>query len=597
MTTTERESFGGDGSGETAVVAGNATAPCEGAAKKKNGPEELTANVRHHPAAVNLPLDEARERYSHDPLQEVAQLYGGDLQSGTVPHFIDEAKQTVESVTINALAQGGCLPFRVKVWIEEDGFHHELLAEEAAIPALLAKYVGRSSLALKNGVRRKCSDTGNAERLFDSFGGDLLFEATRRRWRFWDGRVWALDETGIARHCARAVVRSIPSEAQGCENEEERRLILKHAMRSDDSHRIDALLKEAATLPGFATTSGTFDRDRMLFNSPNGQIDMRSGRLLPHNPADRITRISPVAYDPAAKCPRFERFLSEIMLGREELIIFLQRWFGYNLTGVMREQVSVFAYGTGANGKSTLYDLISAIMGDYAATTPAETFVVRNRPSIPNDLAALDGPRMLRASESEAGAPLAESIFKTANGGDPVSARFLHGEFFSYLPQFKLNLQTNHRPRVRGSDNAVWRRILLVPFEATFDEAHRDKDLGAKLLAEAPGILAWAVRGCLDWQERGLGIPSIVRAATDDYRQSEDTLGAFVADTCSLGVDGLARGSELYREYRGWAERSGERVMSGKAFALAMQERGLTREHTRAGSIWKGISICDGDRS
>ena len=250
-----------------------------------------------------------------------------------------------------------------------------------------------------------------------------------------------------------------------------------------------------------------------------------------------ITKLAPVNFEPDAACPRWLEFLSRIMDGNEQLIDFLQRAVGYALTGETSEQCLFIFYGSGANGKSTFLQTMSYVLGDYSMSTPTETLLVKRRGAIPNDVARLKGARFVIACEADAENRLAESLIKQMTGGDTISARFLHQEWFDFEPTHKVFFGTNHKPVIKGTDYAIWRRIRLVPFEITIPEGERDKNLPEKLKAEADGILAWAVQGCLVWQQQGLGVPEEVKAATDSYREEMDILGEFLKDRCRLSLE------------------------------------------------------------
>ena len=285
----------------------------------------------------------------------------------------------------------------------------------------------------------------------------------------------------------------------------------------------------------------------------------------------------PIDFDPDAECPIFLAFLERVMAGNCALIAFLQRAVGYSLTGLTGEQVLFLLYGLGANGKSTLLEILRALLGDYAQQTEFSTFLVRKQDGVRNDLARLRGARFVSAVEMEGERRLSEALVKQLTGGDTISARFLFSEFFEFLPAFKLWLAANHKPEIRGTDHAMWRRVRLIPFTVTIPDDAQDKSLPAKLRAELPGILAWAVRGCLQWQANGLDAPDEVTRATEDYRAEMDVLGDFLAERCidESGTHVLA--ADLYGAYRLWSEQNGAEAISGVAFARRLTERGFTR--------------------
>jgi P4 family phage/plasmid primase-like protien len=336
---------------------------------------------------------------------------------------------------------------------------------------------------------------------------------------------------------------------------------------------VKAILGLASSDPLVAIDASEFDRGKFLFNCDNGTIDLTTGRLQPHDPRDLITKVSPVKYDPKATCPTWERFLSEIMAGRAPLVTFLQLSIGYSLSGSTREQCFFIEYGKGANGKTVFSKTFRALSGEYGSETPAETLMVkRNENAVPNDLARLVGVRYVGANETEDGQRLAEAKVKGLTGDDPIVARFFRKEFFEFEPEFKLWLRTNHKPVIKGTDEGIWRRIRLIPFDVQFTAEKQDKTLQDRLLAELPGILAWAVRGCIEWQRRGnLAEPDEVRAAVAEYRQDSDTLGSFLE---TLDAEKY-RSKELHDLYLKWCEEAGERQrLNMKVFGSRLSEAG-----------------------
>lgn len=327
----------------------------------------------------------------------------------------------------------------------------------------------------------------------------------------------------------------------------------------------------------------------------NGTVDLRTGELRPHRREDLITRLAPVEYDPDAEAPLWEAFLRRIMDGNEDLIRFLQRAVGYSLTGDTSEQCFFLLYGTGANGKSTFLEAIRAMLGDYAQQADFGTFLVQNRDGPRNDVARLVGARFVSAVEVESGRRLSETLVKQLTGNDRVVARFLYREHFEFVPTFKLWLAANHKPVIRGADHAIWRRIKLIPFQVTIPPEDRDRQLAARLRAELPGVLAWAVRGCLEWQQYGLGEPPEVTEATNEYRAEMDPLGPFFGERCVLHPNARAYAGELYAGYAAWCEQAGERPMSQREFGLRLQERGFERRIVRGRVVWVGLGLRGGE--
>jgi putative DNA primase/helicase len=284
--------------------------------------------------------------------------------------------------------------------------------------------------------------------------------------------------------------------------------------------------------------------------------------------------------------------LEEIFGGDRQLISFVQRAVGYSLTGDTREQCLFILHGNGANGKSTFLEILLKLLGSHAAITSFSTFLVHQNPGTPrNDVAKLHGARLVKATESQKQAMLDEAAVKEAVGGDTLSARFLFKEFFEFRPQFKLWLATNHRPSIHGTDDAIWRRIKLIPFERQFSGKQRDSKLREKLESELPGILAWAVRGCLEWQRVGLGTPPVVEKATLSYRQESDHYGRFLAECCTDRPRDEVSGSDLFDAYVQWCSRVKERPEPNNSFAKALLERGIRKKRKKTGVVYVGVGL------
>ncbi len=437
----------------------------------------------------------------------------------------------------------------------------------------------------------KLTEIGNAERLVAKYGNDIRFCHEWNKWLIWSGTHWQIDLTGEIDRMAKETVRAIYSEAFLQKDEEKRAALAKFAARSETSRAINAMVTLARSEQGIPVLSDELDSNIWLLNCKNGTLDLKTGNLKPHNRSDYITKYVPVEYNPIADCKEWATFLERIMDGKKDLISFLQRAIGYSLTGSTREQCLFILYGSGANGKSTFLETIAELLSGYAQRTPTDTLMAKDTSSVPNDLARLKGSRFVIASEAEEGKRFAESLVKQLTGSEKIAARFMRAEFFEFLPHFKLWIGTNHKPIIRGSDMAIWRRIRLIPFNVTIPEPERDKELPRKLRKELSGILNWAIMGCLEWQRKGLGEPEEVQAATEGYRNEMDAIGRFIQDCCITGVERSTKSSELYKVYRDWCRENNEYELTQTKFSIRIEERGFTKQKTRIGNYWNNIAI------
>jgi len=438
------------------------------------------------------------------------------------------------------------------------------------------------------------TDTGLAERFAKQHRDKIRYCHPWQKWVAWDGKRWRADDVGAAERLAKETARSILAEAAEEPDDETRDAIVSFARSAESASRRTAMLKLARSEEGIPILPDALDRDPWLFNCDNGTIDLRTGELHHHRQNDLITKLSPVAYLADAESPTWQRFLCDIFNDNAELIGFIQRLAGYCLTADVREQVLTIFHGAGANGKSTLLDAIQgALGGDYAMQAPSDMLMARSNDQHPTEKADLFGRRLVVAIETNEGRRLDEALTKSLTGGDRIRARRMREDFWEFPPTHKLILACNHKPEIRGTDHATWRRVRLVPFNVVFDAEHQDKQLPAKLAAEREGILAWAVAGCLEWQRDGLGLPGDVAAATESYRAEQDTVGEFVAQCCEVKPGARVRAGTLYGVYREWAERAGEPVIPQRAFGRRMTERGF--ERLKISGIWyTGVGLADG---
>jgi putative DNA primase/helicase len=436
------------------------------------------------------------------------------------------------------------------------------------------------------------TDVGNAQRLIQRHGHNLRYCHLWRKWLIWDGIRWVPDETGRIKFLAKETVRSIYAEAEQVQDERLRKDLAGYAIRSESVQKVEAMVKLAESERGIPVLPDYLDIAPWLLNVLNGTLDLKTGLLHEHDSEDLMTKLAPVEYGPDYKAPLWESFLEKIMDGNENLIRFLQRAVGYALTGDTSEQVIFILYGTGANGKTTFLQAISAMMGEYALHTPTETLLMKRQGSIPNDIARLRGARFVCAAEAEEGRRFAESLIKQLTGGDTISARFLNQEYFEFEPLFKIFLGTNHKPVIKGTDHAIWRRIRLIPFNIKIPDEDQDKELLGKLKRELPGILNWVLKGCMAWQRDGLGVPEEVKQATAGYREEMDVIAGFIADRCIEDPGAYVAVKDLYKAYKEWCEQGGERALTKRSFGTRLREMGFVSGRGTGGAHqWRGINV------
>lgn len=346
--------------------------------------------------------------------------------------------------------------------------------------------------------------------------------------------------------------------------------------------------------PYLSKSASDLDRKPYLFNCQNGTLDLRTGKLRPHHKSAMITQLADVVFDPQAKAPRFERFVDEIFNGDGDLAAFVQKAFGYSLTGDTKEQVLFLLYGSGANGKSTLVELMRSLLGDYGKTAQADTLMQKaaSGSEASPDIARLKGARLISLSEGDRTHKLNEALVKQLTGTDTVTTRALYKEPFEFKPEFKMFLSTNHLPKVTGSDHGMWRRVMSVPFLATFEGDRLDPDLSETLQREKSGVLNWLLEGCMKWQQEGLNPPQAVLEAKAYYRSASDHIARYLDDRTELAINATMTKADLYKDYQAWCIANGERFISNREFGEAVGKReGVAATRTKSAHCWTGIRL------
>lgn len=450
-------------------------------------------------------------------------------------------------------------------------------------------HVNIQNTAGVSGKRYTLDDTGNAQRFCDAYRSIILYHFTDKTWMFWQDGKWHIDAVCYHRVLADAIVEQMARDESLYDDIDAFR---KHLKKSRSFTAKTNMCREAEHL--LPATAGMFDRDKTVINCKNGVLSLKDGQIIPHEPAQMLTRQATVPYDENAPEPTvWLHFLHDIFGGDKDMICYIQKCIGYSLTGSTSEQCAFFLYGTGRNGKSTLLEVLRFIMGDYATNIQPQTIMVNpksgNAPS--SDIARLKGARLVTTVEPDEGMRLAEGLLKQLTGGDIVTARKMYGNEFEFKPEFKLWMATNYKIIIRGTDVGIWRRIHLIPFEVQIPEHKVDKSLKRKLFQECAGIFKWAVDGCRLWQKEGLTKPKAVVNATGEYKREMDTIGCFLSECCTDGEGQVAAG-KLFAAYLDWAHKNNEHTFTQTKFGQAIGKR-YERIHTKHGWVYRGIRLDD----
>ncbi len=435
---------------------------------------------------------------------------------------------------------------------------------------------------------RHLTDLGNAELFAAMYNNRVKFCPIWNKWLVWDGARWKIDDMKAVYNLGKATIQQIYRDALEELDDNTRKQLIRHALASESCSRINAMLELAKSEPSIAVAPEILDskETNMLLNVKNGTINLKTGELLPADPENHITKIADVEYQENAKAPLWEEFLMQVMDNNTDLINFLQRAVGYSLTSDVSEQCLFICYGTGANGKSVFLQTLLNLAGEYGRQVSKDLLIKKPNGSEehPTVIAELLGKRVAVTIEADEDSKLNEASVKWFTGNDKLSARFMRGDYFEFLPTHKLWFATNHKPTIRGTDNGIWRRIKLIPFNVTIPEEKQDKQLINKLTAELPGILAWAVQGCLLWQQEGLITPKEVINATNSYRAEMDVLADFLSQCTEAG--GRVYTGDLYNIYELWCRENGEVALSQRQLAIRLQEKGYTKTRSNGKNYW-----------
>ena len=429
-------------------------------------------------------------------------------------------------------------------------------------------------------LERTITQDGVARVFAYRFSGRLRYCHHSKSWYCWCGTHWQRDETNAAFEFVRVLAREVSEKGEAKD--------LKEIRKTAFASGVERFARSDQAL---AVTSAKWDLNAYLLGTPSGTVDLKTGRLRPSQPAEGITKVTAVGPASTGDCPLWHQFIHQTTNGNDDLARFLQQWAGYCLTGDISEHALFFGHGDGGNGKGIFVNTINGIMASYAVVAPPDTFTASNHDRHPAELAMLRGARLVTASETEKGRAWAENRIKQLTGGDPITARFMRGNFFTFQPTFKLTIIGNHQPTLENVDASTKRRFNIVPFE--HKPARPDLQLMDKLRAEWPAILRWMIDGCQDWQCGGLVRPTIVLEATAEYFDEQDLFGQWLAACCETVNPSATTGTSLlYDSWRSFAIKAGEKAGSHKAFGTAMEKRGFKRGRSGSSRFFRGVRLC-----
>lgn len=422
---------------------------------------------------------------------------------------------------------------------------------------------------------RSYDDTGNADRFIDRYGHLYKHSYITNKFYIYDGQKWKVDDRGAIRKLIDEMIESIKNEkvlhSEDVTEEEARETFQKYYKKTRGTQSKKNIMNEL--MHRKTVTPDEFDKDDMLLNVANGYIDLTSRELYKHDINRMFSQIANTDYSEKMQPAVWLDFLNDIFAGDKAVIRYIQKALGYSLTGSTREQVMFILFGKGRNGKSIFVETISEILGDYSNNMQAKSLMVKKNDNVNTDIARLSKARFVTSSEPNEGFRFDEGLIKQITGGDKVTARFLYAEEFEYTPKFKIWVSTNHKPIIRGTDDGIWRRLVLIPFDVQIPEEKVDKDLKYKLLREAPAILNWMAEGAYMWMREGLELPEKLKASSKAYRTEMDVIEQFIEDECKRVDDGRVKANELYSVYKNWANENNAYKMSNKDFGQKMKEK------------------------
>lgn len=441
---------------------------------------------------------------------------------------------------------------------------------------------------------RSYDDTGNADRFIDRYGHLYKHSYITNKFYIYDGQKWKVDDRGAIRKLIDEMIESIKNEkvlhSEDVTEEEAREAFQKYYKKTRGTQSKKNIMNEL--MHRKTVTPDDFDRDDMLINVANGYIDLTSRELYKHDINKMFSQITNTDYTEKMQPAVWLDFLNDIFAGDQKVIRYIQKALGYSLTGSTREQVMFILFGKGRNGKSIFVETIAEILGDYSNNMQAKSLMVKKNDNVNTDIARLSKARFVTSSEPNEGFRFDEGLIKQLTGGDKVTARFLYAEEFEYTPKFKIWVSTNHKPIIRGTDDGIWRRLVLIPFDVQIPEEKVDKDLKYKLLREAPAILNWMAEGAYMWMQEGLAMPEKLKEAVQKYRNEMDTLGQFIEDCCKVDKNSSEKVSNLHQAYKTWSNDNltSTKVLGMKSFSQKMEER-FVKESRRDANYFIGIEI------
>jgi len=460
------------------------------------------------------------------------------------------------------------------------------------------KYGGKLTTPLTLGLSKKALDEYTVmltEKNMSGLGGDItngkyfaivnrgkmVFVPELGGWLVFDESAgWIIAPYGEAERAAKAIIQRMRERAAELYKEEPEgsrtKRLMAHIERSSKMPKIRDMIDAAKSEPGMTKSLNDFDADPMQLGLGNGVWDLQKGRLLPISPECLVTKRCSVSYDAAETCPEFDKYFAEVQPD-SAIRGFLQRFAGYLLTGSVDEQVFVFFYGLGANGKSVFIELLAWLMGDYSRKIPTEMLMQHQRsPQGPSpDIVALKGIRVAHANETDEGRRLAEARVKEMTGGDTLTGRVPYAKAdITFQPTHKIIIVGNHKPEIADTSNGMWRRVLLINWDTTIPDNRQDKQLLEKLKTEGPGILNWALQGCRQWKQNGLQVPEQIRAATEEYRDEQDIIGEWLAEDCNMGFGRTEEKKRLYIAYQRWTRINGHYPLAQGRLTRRLNERG-----------------------